>query len=99
MKNAALIPAGLHAMYRRTWVYIQPPWAYEIAGCPSCLDSLITEWSEWRGHLWCPACKIDFIPAHNGLFDGPISIKACEMLGISFERVPVKQTPRKRKAK
>lgn len=48
------------------------------------------EWSEWKEHLWCPVCKVDFIPIHSGLFDGPIGVYACEMMGIVFDRFNLK---------
>jgi len=69
---------------RRTWVYVQPPSMYEIAPC-SCGNEA-TQWSEFRHHLWCGKCGKDFVPEHNGIFDGPIPVMACLMLGISFDR-------------
>ena len=40
--------------------------------------------------LWCPQCRVDFIPEHWGLFDGPIPIHTCEMIGVYFHRVNLK---------
>lgn len=45
-----------------------------------------TQWSEFVKHLWCAKCEKDFIPAHGGVFDGPIPVKLSEMLGIVFHR-------------
>jgi hypothetical protein len=69
---------------RRTWVYVQPPNTYEIAPC-AC-GKVATQWSEFVGRLWCDECKIDFVPDHNGIFDGPIPVELSKMLGISFDR-------------
>jgi hypothetical protein len=70
---------------RRRWVYTQPPATYEIAPC-AC-GNQETEWSEYEGRLWCPICKIDFVPGHNGLFDGPIPVNGCRLMGIYFDRL------------
>jgi hypothetical protein len=69
---------------KRTWVYCQQPKEYEIAlhGC----GHEGPEWSEYKHHLWCTQCEVDFIPEFNGIFDGPIPIKTTEMLGIFFHR-------------
>lgn len=69
---------------KRTWVYCQPPTTYEIAPC-KCGNTEV-EWSEYKDHLWCSVCKIDFIPEHWGVFDGPIQVNVCAMLGITFTR-------------
>lgn len=69
---------------KRKWCYIQPPKTYEMPGC-SC-GNLDTEWSEYEGMLWCAKCNKDFKPEHNGLFDGPIGIQLCAMMGIHFNR-------------
>jgi len=70
---------------RRTWVYVQRPASYHIAGCDCGNDD--PEWSEFSGHLWCAICQKDFVPAHNGIFDGPIPLNVCRLLGISFDRL------------
>jgi hypothetical protein len=70
---------------KRTWCYRQPPAAFEIAGC-TCGNSA-TQWSEFTGHLWCSKCEKDFIPAHNGIFDGPIPVGLAGMMGMSFDRI------------
>jgi len=72
---------------KRTWCYVQQPPAYEVAPC-SCGNSK-TQWSEYMGHLWCDKCEKDFIPAHGGIFDGPIPIELASMMGISFDRFDI----------
>lgn len=73
------------AKKKRRWVYVMRPAAYELSGCPSCGNS-DPEWSEWQGHLWCAHCQKDFVPAFNGMFDGPIPVQAAALMGISFGR-------------
>jgi hypothetical protein len=70
---------------KRNWCYVQAPSMYGIAPC-ACGNSE-TQWSEFKGHLWCDKCRIDFVPGHNGIFDGPIGIATCGILGISFDRI------------
>lgn len=69
---------------KRIWVYCQRPGVYGVAGCECGNED--PEWSEYQGMLWCEPCKKDFIPEHNGIFDGPIPISICNMLGIYFDR-------------
>lgn len=69
---------------KRKWHYIQQPAQFEIAACDC--GNTQTQWSEYAKHLWCGKCQKDFIPAHNGIFDGPIPTGAAAMLGISFDR-------------
>jgi len=69
---------------KRTWHYIMSPSAFEIAPCDC--GNAETEWSEFEKHLWCGCCQKDFIPAHNGIFDGPIPVGATELVGICFNR-------------
>jgi hypothetical protein len=61
------------------------PSAFEMAGCHGCGNEE-PEWSEFKNHLWCNCCQVDYIPTHNGIFDGPVPIGVCELLGISFDR-------------
>lgn len=70
---------------KRTWCYLQPPSAYEIASCACGNEN--TQWSEFKERLWCDRCAVDFIPAHNGIFDGPIPVSICGVFGISFDRL------------
>jgi len=72
------------ALEKRTWVYVQRPAEYEIAGCDC--GNLDPDWSEYKGHLWCEKCQKDFKPSHNGIFDGPICVQATLHLGMSFDR-------------
>lgn len=79
---------------RRKWHYVQSPWRYEIAPCDC--GNADTQWSEFKKHLWCQICKKDFIPKHNGIFDGPIPVNLARMIGISFDRVYIKSGKVKR---
>ncbi len=72
------------ALERRTWHYIQSPAHFEVAAC-SC-GNADTQWSEFRHHVWCDPCQKDFVPEHNGVFDGPIPIGVATMLGLNFDR-------------
>ena len=74
---------------RREWCYVQRPQVYEIAACPACGND-DPDWSEWQDHCWCQKCKKDYIPTHHGIFDGPVAVRACEMLGIYFDRIDLK---------
>ena len=69
---------------KRKWHYVQPPQTYEMAPCPIC-GNYEVQWSEYQKHNWCPKCEIDFIPEHAGIFDGPIPVATCAMLGIYFD--------------
>lgn len=69
---------------KRKWCYVQPPSSYGIAPCECGNEH--TQWSEYRHHLWCAKCERDFIPAHNGVFGGPIPVMCAQMLGMSFDR-------------
>lgn len=70
---------------RRTWVYCQSPKHYEMAACDCGNED--TQWSEFEQHLWCEKCQKDFIPAHNGIFDGPIPMHLAQMMGMRFDRI------------
>jgi hypothetical protein len=70
---------------KRTWHYLASPASFEMAPC-SC-GNHATQWSEFAKHLWCAACEKDFIPEHNGIFDGPIPVKLALMMGMSFDRM------------
>ena len=75
---------SLAGLEKRTWHYLQPPSSFEMAPCPC--GNHDTQWSEFRGRLWCEKCQVDFVPAHAGIFDGPIGLGVCAILGISFDR-------------
>lgn len=70
---------------KRKWCYLQKPSVFEVAPCDC--GNYDTQWSEFKGHLWCSKCEKDFIPEHNGILDGPIPVNVCKMLGISFDRI------------
>jgi len=70
---------------KRTWVYTQPPRDYGMAPC-AC-GNHETQWSEFKGHLWCDKCNIDFKPEHGGVFDGPIPVYTSALLGMRFDRL------------
>lgn len=70
---------------KRTWCYALPPAAFEVAPC-DCGNTAV-QWSEYEGHLWCEKCQKDFVPAHAGVFDGPIPIKTAALLGVTFDRI------------
>lgn len=72
----------------RKWCYAQPPSDYEIAPC-SC-GNTDTQWSEFKGQLWCAKCEKDFTPVHSGVFDGPICVDVCRLMGIRFDRINLK---------
>lgn len=80
---AALAPPS--ALPKRTWHYLASPASFELAPC-AC-GNHATQWSEFAKHLWCARCELDFVPEHNGVFDGPIPINAALMLGMSFDRM------------
>ena len=69
---------------KRTWCYVLSPSKFEMPGC-SC-GNHNTQWSEFDNHLWCDHCRKDFIPANNGIFDGPIPMKLASLMGIHFDR-------------
>ena len=68
---------------KRTWHYVHLPVVYEIS-CDKC-GGTNTTWSEYEGHIWCRDCNID-TKGTAGIFDGPIPIGLCGVLGISFDR-------------
>jgi len=68
---------------KRTWIYIQNPKMYEIK-CDKCNGTNI-DWSEFESHIWCYDCKID-TKGTGGIFDGPVPIKACAVLGMCLDR-------------
>ena len=73
---------------RRQWVYVLHPADYGISGCPTC-GNTDCQWSEFEKMLWCARCRKDFKPASGGLFDGPIGIEVCRLLGIVFDRYEI----------
>jgi hypothetical protein len=69
---------------KRTWVYVMRPHEYEISGCEC--GNADPDWSEFRAHLWCSKCEKDFLPASNGIFDGPIPVNTVQLMGINLDR-------------
>ena len=74
-------------MRKRRWCYAQSPRVYEIS-CDLCEGSNIT-WSEFEHMIWCFDCKKD-TPGKGGIFDGPIPLGCCNLLGIRFDRINIK---------
>lgn len=74
-------------MKKRSWIYIQPPRAYEVY-CDLCNNRYV-EWSEFQGHVWCWRCLKD-TRGTGGVFDGPIPIQCAEIMGMCFDRVDLK---------
>lgn len=70
---------------KRTWCYLQPPAAYGLPPCEC--GNTNTRWSEYERHLWCEKCGKDFVPAHSGIFDGPIPAQLAGLMGMRFDRV------------
>lgn len=84
LDTPAALPDAPAPLEKRTWHYLLPPAAFEMAAC-SCGNHQ-TQWSEFMSHLWCAKCEKDFIPKHAGVFDGPIPVKTAALLGIVFHR-------------
>jgi hypothetical protein len=72
------------ALVLRTWAYVQAPSHFGVAHCRCGL--LESVWSEYKGHVWCPACARDFVPEHFGVLDGPVPIRSATLLGFDFSR-------------
>lgn len=74
-------------LIKRTEVYVLCPREYEMGPC--LCGNPDPEWSEFKRHLWCPVCQIDFIPEQIGVFDGPIPINASHLLGLCFATINI----------
>lgn len=74
-------------MKKREWVYINNPKYYDIQ-CDKC-KGINIEWSEYEHKIWCYDCEID-TSGTLGIFDGPIGMGACEILGCSLKRFYLK---------
>ena len=70
-------------MNKRTWCYVLPPSAFEMA-CDKC-GGINTAWSEFEGMIWCYDCEID-TKGFPGIFDGPIPWQVANMF-VSFDRI------------
>lgn len=71
------------AIKKREWAYVQEPQVYGIA-CDICEGSNLA-WSEYDGLIWCYDCKKD-TKGTMGIFDGPVGVQACEMMGMCFDK-------------
>jgi len=69
---------------KRAWAYVQHPSVYGIQ-CDQCGGDN-TQWSEWGKLIWCYDCELD-TKGTEGIFDGPVPVNVCKMLGITFEIV------------
>ena len=78
-------------MKKRTWCYVMKPTAYEIS-CDLC-GGINIHWSEFEKMIWCYDCEKD-TRGNGGIFDGPVPLKLCEMLGMSFDRIDLKTNKR-----
>ena len=74
----------LNCYAKRETCLCQKPIVYEVK-CDKC-DGRNTTWSEYEHMIWCFDCEID-TPGTGGIFDGPIPIHTCEMIGISFDKI------------
>ena len=73
-------------MKRREWIYCQEPAAYEIS-CSICGGEV--QWSEYEHKVWCWRCLKD-TEGSVSLFDGPMALEACELLGICLDKIDLK---------
>jgi hypothetical protein len=73
-------------LIKRETCYCQKPTIYEIS-CDLCGGVNIT-WSEYEHMIWCYDCQKD-TPGNAGIFDGPIPLQICNMVGISFDKIEI----------
>jgi len=71
----------------RERVFIMEPVRYGVR-CDLCGGTNIT-WSEYEHLIWCYNCEKD-TAGIGGIFDGPIPLKATELLGLSLDKVDLK---------
>lgn len=81
--SATAIPGS--AAKTRGWRFLQPPAAFGMAPC-TC-GSSATAWSQFDKLLRCDTCGKEFVPAHRGVFDGPIRFRTAHLEGLSFDRL------------
>jgi len=84
MSNANEETNQVERLVMRDWCYCQKPEAYEVY-CDIC-EGNNTTWSEYEGLIWCYDCEKD-TRGTGGIFDGPIPLGACSLMGISFDRI------------
>jgi len=53
--------------------------------CDKCGGENIA-WSEYADMIWCYDCEID-TKGTAGIFDGPVPVNICKMMGMSLEKV------------
>ena len=82
------------ARIQRTWCYVLAPGAFDVA--PHSCGRHDAQWSEFQGNLWCARCKVDFVPEHNGIFDGPIPMASAALMGVVFDRFDIASETRDR---
>ena len=71
----------------RKRVFVLEPARYAVR-CDLCGGANIT-WSEYEHLIWCYDCQKD-TRGTGGIFDGPIPLKAAELLGMSLDMVDLK---------
>lgn len=71
-------------MEKREWMYCHKPQEYQIT-CDKCNGTKLA-WSEYKSMIWCYDCEVD-TKGTGGIFDGPIPLGLCELMGISFNRI------------
>ncbi len=73
---------------KRKTMWIMHPTEYEIF-CDLCKGSNIT-WSEYDHLIWCYDCQKDTRGTEGSVFDGPIPVGVCAVLGLSFDKISLK---------
>lgn len=81
---------------KRKWFYVLSPTAFDMR-CDHCWQGELDDgtgtniiWSEYEGKIWCYDCKVD-TDGMEGIFDGPVPIQACYMLGLTFDRYNIEK--------
>lgn len=68
---------------KRVECYVLKPDQFSIK-CDICGGTNI-HWSEYEHLIWCYDCEKD-TKGTGGIFDGPIPVKVCELMGIVFDK-------------
>jgi hypothetical protein len=69
---------------RREFVYLMSPREFCFEPCKYCGHEDLM-WSEFKGRVWCPICRVDYRPDFFGIIDGPVPVNTCMMMGFSFD--------------
>ncbi len=69
-------------MKKREWHYVLPPTAFELR-CNVC-DGGRVWWSEYERMIFCFDCQLD-VDGTESIFDGPIALNTCYLLGLNFD--------------